>query len=126
MQVVRALIAIVVIVALWRAYRWMIERGWLFDPHDPRRPMGAAAANALATIEGLYDPSAQHIVEFRQGEVAWLEALRAGIPDDPDPTDDGDSIPPVAGPPAPGEESRHPVTGALPVRVEGVGRESPG
>ena len=85
---VPVIIAIAVLFALWRAYHWMIDRGWLFDPRDPRRPMGAAAANALATIEGLYDPSAQHIVEFRHGEVAWQHFLRAGIPDDPDPSTD--------------------------------------
>lgn len=86
LTIVRVVIAIVVLLALWRAHRWMVDRGWLFDPHDPRRPMGAAAANALATIEGLYDPSAQHIVEFRRGEVAWQQFLRAGIPDELDPS----------------------------------------
>lgn len=92
LAVVRILIAIAIIVALWRAYHWMVDRGWLFDPHDPRRPKGAAAANALAAIEGLYDPSAQHIVEFRRGEVAWQQFLQAGVPNDPDPvTDDPDS-----------------------------------
>ena len=91
LTVVRILLAIAIIVALWRAYHWMIDRGWLFDPHDPRRPMGVAAANALASIEGLYDPSAQHIVEFRRGEVAWQQFLQAGIPDDPDPASEPDS-----------------------------------
>lgn len=67
---------------------WLIENGWIFGPDRDAKGMGTATANALGQIEALFQPSVEHVLEWRQHEEAWILASQPVAADDPDPDSD--------------------------------------
>ena len=59
-------VAVLLIVAWALNSRWVGERGWVYNKHNPR-PRGVGT---LGLLEEIYQPSIQHVIEERASERA--------------------------------------------------------
>lgn len=55
-----------------RALVWADRRGWIFYGADSPPPMGMAA-NALLQWETLWNPAAEHVLEYRRHGDLWVQ-----------------------------------------------------
>lgn len=56
--------------------RWLAERGWVYNKHNPR-PSGGGT---LGLLEEIYQPSIRHVIEERSEERARGSQDESGAP----------------------------------------------
>jgi len=69
------IVTAVLIVAVWAANsRTAGERGWVYNRYNPRPP----GIGTLGTLEAIYQPSMEHVIEERSSEKARGDQADSG------------------------------------------------
>lgn len=58
---------------LHQGLRWMDRRGWIFYDSEHTAPIGSRTANALLEWETLFNPPAEHVLEYRRHGDLWVQ-----------------------------------------------------